>query len=139
VALAALDFEGRLVGLRSKRNAGGEALLQMVSAYGPAVIASDTNPPSKLAVRLSKAFPCRLFFPVHSLTLREKYRMTAAFRPRNAHERDALAAALKAYHSVENKMRQVKKRAGRGSSGAVVSLSKAQAQVLRGRRMKDVA
>lgn len=32
--------------------------------------------------------------------------MTRDFRYNNAHEKDAIAAALKAYHGIENKMRQ---------------------------------
>lgn len=130
-----LDFEGHLVALRSKRNASPNQLLAMVSAFDPAILASDTNPPSKLALRLASSFPCRLFFPKHSMTEREKFKMTAEYRPKNAHERDALAAALKAYHSVENKMRQVKRYAGRSG----VTISRAQASVIRGKRMKEVA
>jgi len=134
VAFAVLDFDGRLQALRSKRNVRRESFMKWMADFDPILIASDTHPPSKLAKRLSASFGCRLFFPPRSLTLREKYKMTSRFRPKNSHERDALAAALKAYHHVENKMRQARRHAR--NAGRLEAA--AQASVLKGQRMSDV-
>ncbi len=134
-AFAVLDLQGNVLALRSRRNWGSEGFLQAIAAYDPVIVASDTNPPSKLANKLHRSFSCRLFCPKHSLTLQEKYKLTSEFRPKNAHERDALAAALKAFHSIENKVRQVKRRAQAHGKEPFL----AQAAVLRGKRMSDVA
>lgn len=80
--------------------------MSMLLPYDPVIIASDTNPPSKLSRYLATAFGCKLSFPEHSLTQIQKSKMTMNFNPQNIHEKDALAAAIKAYNKIQNKMRQ---------------------------------
>ncbi len=125
VAFAAVDFDGRVVAKASRRNLGKERLIEMLTPYYPVIVASDTNPPSKLSKAIAAAFNARLSYPVHSLTYAEKSRMTRGYGYNNAHEKDALAAALKAYHGIENKMRQ----AGRWGAS--------KEKVAAGKRMKD--
>ena len=85
----------------------------MLDAGTPSIIACDTNPPSRLAKKLKAVFHAKLFYPTHSLAQWEKIKLTNRFdvKPKNLHERDALAAAAKAFHKVENKLRQAKARA----------------------------
>ena len=120
-----MDFDGRVVAKASKRNLGKETLIRMLTPFYPVIVASDTNPPSKLAKVIAAAFGARLSFPRHSLTFAEKSRMTKDCGYGNTHEKDAIAAALKAYHGIENKMRQA------GRWGARKEL------VASGRRIQD--
>lgn len=80
--------------------------MTMLLPYDPVIIASDTNPPSKLSRYLATAFGCKLSFPEHSLTQIQKSKMTMNYSTQNVHEKDALAAAIKAYNKIQNKMRQ---------------------------------
>ncbi|MFH1107374.1 MAG: DUF460 domain-containing protein [Candidatus Micrarchaeota archaeon] len=125
VAFAAVDFDGRVVAKASRRNIGRERLIEMLAPFSPVIVASDTNPPSKLSKAIAAAFNARLSFPRHSLTYAEKSRMTRDCGYNNAHEKDAIAAALKAYHGIENKMRQA------GRHGA------SKEKVAAGRRIRD--
>lgn len=108
----------------------------MLGPYDPIIIASDTNPPSKLAKTLSAAFKCRLLFPQKSLTVLEKFRLVDEYNCRNAHEKDALAAALKAYHRIANKMRQVERHVRQ--NGSVQRMDESKHLVASGKRMRDV-
>ncbi|MFH1200024.1 MAG: DUF460 domain-containing protein [Candidatus Micrarchaeota archaeon] len=125
VAFAAVDFDGRVVAKSSRRNLGRERLIEILAPYGPIIVASDTNPPSKLSKAVATAFNARLSFPLHSLTYAQKSRMTKDYGYGNTHEKDALAAALKAYHSIENKMRQAGRR---GARKAMVAAGKRMAE-----------
>ncbi|MFH1257348.1 MAG: DUF460 domain-containing protein [Candidatus Micrarchaeota archaeon] len=135
-AFAALNFNGELIAIRSKRNVKKEEIIRMLEPLEPVIIASDTNPPSKLAKALAATFKCRLSFPLKSLTQIEKQRMTRERRYGNVHEKDALAAALKAYHKIENKMRQVERHFRRGGTA---ELEKSRKSVASGERIRDSA
>ncbi len=134
-AFAALNFNGELIALRSKRNARKEEMIRMLGPFEPVIIASDTNPPSKLAKRLSATFKCRLSSPKKSLTQLEKTHITRDYNFANAHEKDALAAALKAFHKIENKMRQVERHFR--NKGSLGNPSEAKQRVASGRRIGD--
>jgi len=121
------------VALKSAKNMRKSALVNELASYSPSLIACDTNPPVKLASWLKTCFSTRLYYPRESLLLEEKNKLAKKARTRNSHERDALAAAVKAFHSMENKLRQVSARAAR--TGA--DQSKAASLVLAGRKMAD--
>ncbi|MFH0971916.1 MAG: DUF460 domain-containing protein [Candidatus Micrarchaeota archaeon] len=134
-AFAALNFNGELLALRSRRNVKREEIIRMLEPFDPIIIASDTNPPSKLAKRLSATFKCRLSFPQKSLTQLEKTRMTRDYNFSNVHEKDALAAALKAFHKIENKMRQVERHFRQ--QGGYLDLQSIKHKVASGRRIRE--
>lgn len=114
--------------MESKRNWGEKALLERISFFSPLVIACDTNPSHKLGQELKRAFGAKLFFPRKSLREWYKQKITVERGCKNKHERDALAAALKAYHHFENKLRQTSKKAGKHARAA-------QKMVLSGEKM----
>jgi len=133
-AFAAVDLDGRVVAVESKRNWGDAGFVERVSSFQPLVIACDVRPASKTARALARVFSAKLFQPVHSLPIIEKARVASGYGVKNAHERDALAAALKAFHSMaQNKMKQTRRRLGeRGVFGE--RLRKVQRLVLKGKR-----
>ena len=129
-AYAALDLDGNLLAMESRKNWGKGDFLRRLERWTPLIVASDTNPPLKFAKKVAATFNARLFAPPRSLTHREKCRITSDYGYGNTHERDALAAALKAYHTTAaNKMRQVKRRFG---------TREAQERVMRGERMASL-
>lgn len=76
-----------------------------------------------------------MFVPPRSLTVKEKVFLTRSHSFKNAHERDALAAALKAFHSMAlNKLRQLDARLRRHSPEVKQA---ARRRVLQGTRMRD--
>lgn len=122
--------------VQSKRNWGQRDFLARVAEFAPTIIAGDTRPPAKQVKKTTTAFRALLFAPRHSLTLEEKLLMTRDYAPRNAHERDALAAALKAWHSRQNKLRQLA--AKLKEKGRIAERDAASEKVLKGTRMRDV-
>lgn len=103
-AFAALDFNGKLVALESRKNWSPDDFINSLSNYSPTVIACDKLPVPKKVLLLKSIFGARLYKPSRSLALLQKYSLTEGFSPDNAHERDALAAALKAYRSLRSKL-----------------------------------
>jgi hypothetical protein len=134
-AFAAVDYEGRVAALESRKNWPRQALVERLARYTPEVIASDTCPAGRLARELLGYFPARLHEPLESLSQQEKSELAggALVRCRNKHERDALAAALKAWRAHANKLRQAEARALR----AGVQPQDLQQHVLRGGRMDE--
>jgi hypothetical protein len=132
-AFAVLDLEGRVVSVKSRKGWGLNEVVEQVSSFKPTVVACDTRPPSLLAKKVASCFRTRFFYPTHSLRWEEKAELTKEFTVKNSHERDALASALKAFHHVENKLRQATRHARREGADA----EKVGARVLRGERMKE--
>lgn len=133
-AIAVLSLSGEVVALESRKHWNRGEVAQKIAEYSPAVIACDTNPTSDFARELKAAFGARLVFPKKSMSVWRKEKMASrtGVKLGNKHERDALAAALKAFHLLENKLRQTAKRA-RGRPAEKVEA--AQRKVLRGKKM----
>ncbi|MEM2455435.1 MAG: DUF460 domain-containing protein, partial [Candidatus Bathyarchaeia archaeon] len=79
----------------------------------PTIISSDVSPAPVLLERLSKKLNAVLFEPALSMSVEEKHRLVRSYIERynvkveNAHEVDALAAAIKAYQHYKNKFERV--------------------------------
>jgi len=107
-AIAAVDLNGRFIGAWSARDAGKEKTLQEIQKLGiPCLIASDVARAPDAAVKLAAYANTRLFTPPRDLGQQEKLELARGCKCANEHELDALAAALKAYHYFENKMRLI--------------------------------
>ncbi|MBU5688664.1 MAG: DUF460 domain-containing protein [Candidatus Aenigmarchaeota archaeon] len=98
--LALIDTFGRIVFLTSKTNTSISSFSQMILKHGKAIIvASDRKPLPKSVEKLAKSLGAKLFYPPESLSVHEKIELVKRYdiRTKNDHERDAVAAALKAY------------------------------------------
>lgn len=137
-AFAAVDLEGRVAAVESLKNWSLKEVIERAARFYPIAVACDTNPPSKQARKLATAFSAKLVFPKHSLTLYEKNQLAAkaVAKTRNSHERDAIAAGLKAFHLLENKLRQVRRKLERAER--LWEVTRASERVLHGERMSDV-
>ena len=109
-AYAIIALDGEVVEVKSKKDAGRAFLFESLGKFSPLFVACDTNPPSRSARRLKRAFACKLFFPNRSMPVLEKETMCKGIAVRNAHERDALASAMKCHNFLSSKLRQLKRR-----------------------------
>ncbi len=109
VGLSALDLEGNILAIISKRSFSMSDVKEEIRKYGyPLIFASDVNPPSGFIEKLSTSFDSILYIPQLSIPVKEKNELTKELEVRNAHERDSLSAAIKAYINYKNKFTQIK-------------------------------
>lgn len=112
--IAALNVNGELLFLTSKRGIDRSEIIKIILEYGtPIAISSDVNPPPRLVEKLASSLNLILYTPSRSLRVSEKTSLVQSFvdehkvnPPQDPHQRDALAAAIKAFQSFKNKMEQ---------------------------------
>ncbi len=140
VAFAVVDLDGNVVRVESGKGWGVDTLASRIAVFSPKIIASDTRPPSNLSKKIAAIFGAKLFFPKHSLALVEKTLATRGLGCKNFHERDALSAAFKAFHKVQNKLKQAQRHfiEAQGAEMGAQRLASLKAQVLAGRRISDL-
>lgn len=97
--------------MESRKNWTPDEFIASLSVFSPAVVACDKIPVPKGVLLLKSIFSARLYKPHKSLTGLQKSFLTRDFKVKNEHERDALAAALKALRSFKNKFELVEKKA----------------------------
>ncbi|WP_338599831.1 DUF460 domain-containing protein [Sulfolobus tengchongensis] len=114
VGISVIDIYGKPVLLTSKRSIDRDDIISLISKEGKAIIvATDVNPLPDTVKKIASKFNARLFIPEKSLSVEEKQRLIEDYsklyklKIDNPHIRDSLAAALKAYYEVENKIRQI--------------------------------
>jgi predicted RNase H-like nuclease (RuvC/YqgF family) len=122
VGLAALTLTGQPVLVESRRSWSFAELIKAIIDIGePTVVSSDVSPASELLERLSHKLNAVLYVPLFSMTADEKrqtakeYAQLYGLKIMNAHESDALAAAVKAFQHYERKFEQVEVRLERSS------------------------
>jgi len=91
-------------------------LIKYILKFGkPVIIATDVNPLPKTIEKLASAVGSNVFFPKTSLTYKEKKKIIDDYKHRikDSHQKDALAAALRAfknYHSTFLKIGEIVER-----------------------------
>ncbi|BAI60209.1 conserved hypothetical protein [Methanocella paludicola SANAE] len=110
-AVAILDLNGRLVEVTSSRVSSIPDIIEHISEKGrPVVIATDVVPPPGAVEKIKRAFKAVLFTPNERIPVEEKVRLARPLGYSNDHERDALAAAVKAFNTYKNKFAQIDKK-----------------------------
>lgn len=77
-------------------------MIKKITKFGrPLIVASDVNPLPQSVERLASSVGSRVYYPEESLQISEKIELVREheIKIKNHHERDALAAAIKAYKS----------------------------------------
>lgn len=119
VGIAILDLNGHILSLKSFKEAKYSDVVREVISHGRAIIvASDVYPAPKMVKKLSASLNAKIDSPSSVFTVGSKKEMvdeflrdrTSNFSPNNAHQRDALAAAIKTYKTYEKKFNQIDKR-----------------------------
>ncbi len=136
--LAVLDLRGNILYVGSHRGLSRSKAVEIVSRYGsPLIVAVDVNPPPEYARKLAAMVGAQLYFPSRDLGVDEKIgiigdRIAAA---NNSHERDALAAAYKAFHEYKPKFDKIEKEASNVVPRDKIDLIKA--MVVKGRSIVE--
>jgi len=122
VGLAVLSLDGQPILIESRRDWSLSELVRRISKLGePTLISSDVSPASEILKNLSHKLNAVLFVPSISLGANEKRQIAKDYadfhglKLKNAHEVDALAAAVKAYRHYEEKFKHVEARVERMS------------------------
>ncbi len=106
LAFACLDLDGRLVFSDHIASQGVEWLISELGKRGiPSVISCDREP-NDIVRKVASAFNAKIYHPKNELTIDQKMEIAKPLGIRNPHERDACAAAVKAYNSYANKLKQ---------------------------------
>jgi len=110
--IAALNLSGDLVDLISSRAMSSSDVIEWIAARGrPLVVATDVFPTPGAVEKVKRAFNAVLFSPGADMPGVEKIALGREVGYRNDHERDALAAAFRAFKKYKNKFLQVEKKA----------------------------
>jgi len=112
--LAIMNLDGKVLALFSGRNMSRRRVLSLVYDYGtPVVVATDVSKPSDYVKKLAAMVGAVLYHPDKDLQITEKAGIALKLSERDdvkvktPHERDALAAAYKAYMSYLDKFNRV--------------------------------
>jgi predicted RNase H-like nuclease (RuvC/YqgF family) len=125
VGIAILDLNGALISIGSYKEIRRSEIVSHIIAYGRTVLlATDVYPPPKTVRKLASILNSKIWSPYRSMSVESKIEIVDSYLqcndrdkksfeqlPQNAHERDALAAAVKTYRDHLNKFRQIDKRA----------------------------
>ncbi|MFP3177617.1 MAG: DUF460 domain-containing protein [Thermocladium sp.] len=135
--VAIMDLRGNILRLYSGRNLSRSALLRMVYRYGsPIIIATDVSKPSEYVKKLAAMVNSILYYPENDLSIDEKTDIATnlarqhGIKVSTPHQRDALAAAYKAYMSVKPKLDKVEDEVKRRAIG--LSLDHVKELVIKG-------
>ena len=114
--IAFLDLEGQLIATHKKKNITKSKLVKCIADAGdPVIIACDIAPPPKVVEKVAASFSARLVAPKTPMTRVEKIRSTKEFlreaeQKLSIHEKDALAAALLGWKSVQRLVARIDKK-----------------------------
>ncbi len=106
MAYTCLALDGRIVGVDHKASGGTDWIIDQINKIGtPSIIACDKEP-NENARKIAAAFNARIFYPSKELSSLDKRLIAKPHGITNPHERDACAAAVKAYNVHVNKLKQ---------------------------------
>ncbi len=122
VGIAILDLNGNLISLTSCKEIRRSEIISHIIKYGKTVlVATDVYPIPKTVKKLATTLNSKIWSPYKCMSIESKIDIVDSYlqyqdnksleMPQNAHERDALAAAVKTYRDHNNKFRQIYKRA----------------------------
>ncbi len=131
-AVAVIDLSGNLIDVTSKKGWKAAEVIEYISSLGkPVVVATDKSNPPEFVQKVKVSFNAVLYSPKEDISVDKKKSLTANYKLLNDHERDALAAAMDAYNSYKNKLRNVEKRIPAG-----MDLDRIKAEIIRGTPLK---
>ncbi len=107
-AIACLNLSGNCIYKAHKRDAGAEWIINSIEKIGtPVIIANDKhNGKSDIIRKINASFNSTIFLPKIDIPVKSKKLEARINKIKNPHERDAYTAALRAYNSYSNKLKQ---------------------------------
>lgn len=122
VGIAILDLSGNVISTKSFKEISRSEIIKHIISYGKTVlVATDVYPPPKMVKKLASTLNSKISSPSKTFTVSSKTEVvdsylneiSSSISSDNAHERDALAAAIKTYKHYQKKLNQIEKRAGK--------------------------
>ncbi|MEM1682602.1 MAG: DUF460 domain-containing protein [Ignisphaera sp.] len=117
--LALIDLSLNVVLLESSKSLDRIEIINKIYNHGlPVLVAVDTNPPPENAKKIAAILGVQLYVPSESLSTDIKDKLIDWLKKKKhielnistSHEKDALAAAIKAYKSYEKKLLELEKK-----------------------------
>ena len=113
-AYCLLSLDGKVKVLRSRKGLTRADMIREVYETGiPIMLASDVPQVPHFVEKIASAVNAIVYTPAKAIAVAEKQELARSYgnniRVRNAHERDALTAAIYAYRSVQPKLQQIDK------------------------------
>jgi predicted RNase H-like nuclease (RuvC/YqgF family) len=141
--VAVLDLYGNLLYVNSGLALDRMSIIRTVTKFGnPVVIASDVRRAPLVVEKIASVLGCTVYTPPKDLSVEEKRRVVQEnvvnFKDvvKNSHQRDAVAAALKAYFNFKNKFMQLEARA-KELNLSRPQIEKAKALIVKGLTIKE--
>ncbi|OEC87026.1 hypothetical protein A9507_08995 [Methanobacterium sp. A39] len=119
VGIAILDLSGNVVATKSCKEMARAEVIRYIIDHGKTVlIATDVYPVPKNVRKLASTLNSKIYSPSKTFTVSSKTELVDSYLneissdnyPANAHERDALAAAIKTYKHYQKKLQQIERR-----------------------------
>ena len=141
--IAILDLHGNLLFVDSGLALDRTSIIRTVTKFGnPVVIASDVRRAPLVVEKIASTLDCAVYTPPRDLSVEEKRRIVQEnvvnFKDvvKNSHQRDAVAAVLKAYFNFKNKFMQLEARA-KELNLSRPQIEKAKALIVKGFTIKE--
>jgi len=141
--VAVLDLYGNLLFVDSGLALDKMSIIRTITKFGnPVVIASDVRRAPVVVEKIASILGCAVYAPSRDLSVEEKRRVVQEnvvnFKDmiKNSHQRDAVAAALKAYFNFKNKFMQLEAKA-KELNLSRPQIEKAKALVVKGFTIKE--
>lgn len=115
-ALCLVSLDGSVDFLASRKGLTRADIIRLVYQHGiPVIVATDVTPVPHLVKKIASTVNVGIFNPERQIPVADKQELARHFcreiEIRNAHERDALTAAIYAYRSVLPKLEQIDRKA----------------------------
>jgi len=132
VGVAILDLSGEILSVNSCKEVSRSEITKHIISFGKTVlVATDVHQPPKMVKKMAATLNSKIYAPYRDLAVNAKNEMVDDYIhqndnrplprrsrdvelvsvPKNAHERDALAAAIQGYKKYQKKMEQIERRA----------------------------
>jgi len=141
--VAVIDLCGNLLFVGSGLALDKMTIVETVTRFGnPIVIASDVRRAPVIVEKIASLLECAIYSPPRDLSVDEKRRMVQEhitdFKNviKNTHQRDAVAAALKAYFNFKNKFMQLEAKA-KELNLTRPQIEKAKALLIKGLKIRE--
>ncbi len=141
--LAVVDVNGVPLLLHSSKNIDRSDIISMIASIGvPVIVATDVASPPDSVKKLAASLNAIIYTPPRDLSNDEKNLIVYNVKKRypwidveNTHERDALAAAYKAYLSYEDKFKQLETQIE--DIDLPIDIDNIKAMIIRGKSMAE--
>ena len=142
--ISIIDLKGQILSVKSFKEISRAEIISHIISYGKAVIIStDVNPPPKMVKKLATSLNAKLHYPPKDMSVGSKIELVESFLdekssqdrskvlsseliPQDAHQRDALAAAIRTYKSYQKNMEHIENRGREAklNTGQIESIKK---------------